>query len=313
MMSRLQPIGRCLGLVVVALVAAGCDVASAERTPTPPAPAATAPAKVLPSGDLPPAFRASISQVKTSWADGQQTFTLKLTNTGEKPETVHAIVYGRNDSITPPRRAVSPPTATHWFDLAESKDGRLTARDIEKNWKTEVFTARGSKLKRTWDVTVAAGETKSIQASHLLEDASPFSAHGGKKYAKQGFSDYSIWLYTNDGTWFFEKNVSAARPDEEKPPIKPEPTKPAATKPDPKPPATKPDIKPLPTKPDPKTPAVDPKIEEEAATLLKLAQYYVDNKKADRARDKLTQLLDKFPQTEAAKAGRQLMRDLKGP
>src|SRR5208337_1654709 len=96
----------------------------------------TAPTK--PRG-APPVVTASISAVRTQWKDGQQTFTLSLTNNGEKAETVHAIVYARNEEISPPRRAISPPTAYNWFKLIDSRNGLLTPNDIERNWRADAF------------------------------------------------------------------------------------------------------------------------------------------------------------------------------
>src|SRR5262249_31001174 len=76
------------------------DPNSADRPPT----AATRRA-------VPPSVNAKITQVAANWKDNQQTFDLALANTGDRTETIHAIVYARNETINPPRRAISPPTA----------------------------------------------------------------------------------------------------------------------------------------------------------------------------------------------------------
>ncbi len=271
------------GILLCAAALLGCDVTSAER-PQDSKPAATPP-KTLPSGDAPPSFKVAISQVNPSWRDAQQTFTLRLTNNGEKAETIHALVYARNEAITPPRRALSPPTATAWFELAESQDGKLTARDIEKHWKANnALTARGNKLKSTWDVLVPAGATKSVEASHLLDETSPYPAVKGKKLTKQAFTEYQVWLFTADGHWFFSETLPATGEKVgDKPATKPEPAKPAGN---------------------------DANAEEEATKTLNLARYYIDNKKPDRAKEKLQLILDKYPQTDAAKAAKKLMMEM---
>ena len=46
-------------------------------------------------------------------------------------------------------------------------------------------------------------------------------------------------------------------------------------------------------------------------SALKLAQYYLENKKPDRAKEKLEYILKKFPQTEAAKEAAKLMKEIK--
>src|SRR5262249_31596401 len=68
----------------------------------------------------PPSITANISDVKLNWkaSERQQLFNFSLTNNGDKTETIHAIIYGRNEETKPPRRAISPPTAFEWFKLA---------------------------------------------------------------------------------------------------------------------------------------------------------------------------------------------------
>src|SRR5262249_15285007 len=104
----------------------------------------------------PPDVTAGIStKTEPNWKDGQQVFILTLTNNGKKTETVHAIVYGTNEEIHPPRRAISPPTAYGWFSLVGSKDGKLTAQDLERSWKNNPFvSARGGKMPASWLVTL---------------------------------------------------------------------------------------------------------------------------------------------------------------
>lgn len=236
--------------------------------------------------DIPaPEVAARISRAKApDWPDGQQIFFLSLTNNGKRAETVHAIVYATNEEIHPARRAISPPTAYAWFSLAGSKDGKLSARDIERNWKNNVFvSARGGKLPSSWQATLEPGETKIIEASHVLDDTSPHPASKGKRLAREGFTEYTIWLVTNEGQ-LFEEIRQPAKPTKVE--------RPTTAK---KPPETKPE---------------DP--EELAAKQFKLALYYLEVKQPRTAQEKLQLILDNYPKTNTAKAARKLLQELKG-
>lgn len=272
-----------LGMFAVPLVvlAVACDPGTPQRTGkvspvTSPAPLVSAPDGTRLS------FKASISRVETNWRDGQQTFVLTLTNTGEALVTVHAIIYGRNEDIQPPRRAISPPTASDWFALAESTDGQLGPQDIEKHWKDNGFIgARGSKMKVSWDVTVPPGATKTIDASHQLDEISPFPASKGKRLTRLGFTEYRIWLFSSDGRFFLEQVEKAVKGN----------------------------VVDAPNRPDTGKRTNDPATL--AADALSVAQYHLKTGKAAEARRELQEIIDKFPQTESARTARKLLKELK--
>lgn len=153
-----------------------------------------------------PVVTAEVSRVAIDWKDGQQTFTLTLTNHGEREATVRAIVYAKNDSVKPPRRGISPATAYPWFQLAHSRDGDLSARDIERNWNIDAFgNGRSGKLVSSWPATLRPGASQAIDAAHVLEDKSPHPAWSGKPLARAGYKEYHIWLFTPDGECFWQK------------------------------------------------------------------------------------------------------------
>jgi len=242
----------------------------------------------------PPPVTAGISQVKLNWKDRQQFFTITLTNSGDKEEIVHAVVYGTNNTANPPRRGISPPTATDWFGLVNSRDGVITAADIEKNWKTAGFlSARGGRLRRTWDEKVGPNATIEVLAAHDLDDKSPHPQWKGKPLAAVPYTEYHLWLFSPEGFCFFEETVPAFGP----PPVKPTPTKTPDTKPAPP--------KVMETKPAPKP--VNPKDEALASTELRLATTYLELNRKQDARDKLNLILKKFPDTAAATKARELL------
>jgi hypothetical protein len=253
-----------------------------------------------------PNVSATISRVKLNWRDRQQTFDLNLTNEGDKVELVHAIVYARNESVNPPRRAISPPTASDWFGLAETKEGQLTPTDIERCWKAAGFlTARGGRLRRTWDVKVEPGATLVEAAAHDLDDVSPHPAWKGKKLANVGYTEYQVWLFTAEGYCYFDATVPVDKtgPIGIPPPdTKPQPTKKGV---DPKkgPDKTVTDTRPKDAKPLSPT-------EVEAANELKLANAFLDMGKVTEAKNKLNLIVSKYPDTEAARTARRLLKNL---
>lgn len=167
----------------------------------------------------PPPVTAEISNIKTSWRDGQQTFSLKLRNQGDRPATVHAIVYACNEEIQPPRRNISPPTAYEWFALVGSRDGTLAPRDIEKNWRIQFQSARGGKRPKSWEVNLMANEVQDVEAAHDLNQACPHPAWKDQPLNPVGFTDYHIWLFTVEGDCFFQKDVLQVSPAQ---PLSPE-------------------------------------------------------------------------------------------
>ncbi len=270
--------------VPLVVTAAACDSGPLPNGKGKAGPVAgTAPGTAATPDGAPLSFQASISQVETNWRDGQQTFVLTLTNTGEALATVHAIVYGCNESIQPPRRAISPPTAFDWFALAESIDGRLTPQDIEKHWKDNAFIdARGAKLKSSEKETVPPGASRAIKAAHVLDDASKFAATKGKPLQRRGITEYRVWLFSGEGKFFLEhkeKDVKATVVDA-----------------------------PL-TRPDTHRPPADP--EKLAADALGTAQYHLKTGQTDKARRELQDILEKYPQTAAATTARKLLKEMK--
>jgi len=158
-----------------------------------------------------PSFEVKLVDFKVDWEDSpQQTFKLAVTNTGAAPETVHVIVYGTNESIQPPRRALSPPSAADWFRVAGSKDGKLSPHDIEDHWKatkqgTAFLSARGQKVPFSHALFVPARATKVIDTgAHALDDTSPHEATRGQRLERVPFTEYKVWLFTEDGRWFKE-------------------------------------------------------------------------------------------------------------
>ena len=280
-----------------------------EYTPTPiqmgkvkaTTPASTAPTAT--TGEkpyTPPPVTGRISQVKLNWKDRQQFFTITLTNSGDKEEIVHAVVYGTNNTTNPPRRGISPPTAKDWFGLVNSREGVITAADIEKNWKAAGFlSGRGGRLRRTWDEKVGPNTSIDVLAAHDLDEKSPHPQWQGKALAAAPYTEYHLWLFAPEGQCFFQETVPAFGG----PPVaKVEPKKPPETKPEPKVVSTKPVA---PPEPEPKP--VNPKEEALAGTELRLASTYLQMNRRQDAKDKLNLILKKFPDTDAAKKAREML------
>lgn len=278
-------------LLALCAVGLACEFGKGANKPTGPV-QATIPGNGEPYGSPPvwddrPSFKVSISDVKENWSDKQQTFTLNLTNTGDRVEKVHALIYATNED-NPPRRALSPQTADGWFELVESRDGQLSPLRIQSVWtKDAFFTARGGRLKFSWDATVRPLASVSFPAGLDLESESKFPATKGQHLARKGFTQYRVWLFTDDGRWFHEQIIPGKDAGGEKPP-----TQPSTTKPD--------------TKPD------NPAAEKEAAEALKLARYYLMGKDLEAAKGKLQLILDRYPKTDAAREAGRMLKEIKG-
>jgi hypothetical protein len=294
---RLLPVWLLLGLILALVPACAEPTGVLEGKAKP----ATGPnGKVAPRPAVPPQVKAAISQVKINWKDKQQTFLLRLTNSGAKTEVVHAIVYARNDETNPPRRGISPPTAYDWFKLANSQDGRLTSQNIAQTWRAAEFaTARGNRLRKSWDVKIEPETTENVEAAHDLDDTSPHPAFKGKKFASVGYAEYQIWLFTPEGYCFSEETWPAFGPP-------PEPKKTPEPKTEPKP-MPEPKVVVDDKSKDPKPP-VDPRIEKLAANELRLALYYLEQNRKQDARDKLAFILKRFPETKAATEARDYLQ-----
>lgn len=248
----------------------------------------------------PPNVTVRIAKVKENWKDRQQTYQLVLANHGDEPVLVHALVYATNESVTPPRRAISPPTAFDWFALANSQDGKLTVADIERAWKLSGFgSARGQSLKKTWDVKLEPEATAVVDCAHDLEEVAKHPQWKGKRLPQAGYTQYHVWLFTADGHCFFEgavpafgdspeiKNSRGAAPEAKAAPEEPKPEAKAA-----------------------ETRPVDPKVEAEAAKALRLANYYLDRERLPDAKAQLKLILQKYRDTEAARTAQKLLKDL---
>ncbi len=312
----------CLTLMVLGL-SLGCDTPTAVQEAKQREPRnSSSKGTIIKSTrtDGPPQVTATISRVKLNWKDRQQTFDLTLTNESDKPEIIHAIVYAKNDTVTPPRRGISPPTATDWFVLANSKDGKLTVADVERAWKSDAFqSARGGRLRKSWDVKLGPNSTEVVEAAHDLDEKSPHPQWKGKAMPNVGYSEYQLWLFTPEGQCFFEETWPAngpppVRETKKTPDTRPADTKVADTKvADTKAADTKvADTKPADTKPavQETKPAANSALESQAEKELKLASYYLERNRVQDARDKLFQILKKYPDTEAAKAARKMLKDL---
>jgi hypothetical protein len=249
---------------------------------------------------VPPAVTATISRVRLNWKDGLQSFDLNLTNASDKMEIVHALVYARNDNLVIPRRGISPPTAFGWFEAANIKDGRLSAEEVERIWKQTGFSsARGGKLRTTWDEKVNPESTKTIECFHDLEEKSKHPQWLDKKLERTGYTDYDLWLFTPEGRCYFQEKWKVTLtnpPTVAKVEAPPEPKK-------------APEPAPVDTKPKETRPA-NPQAEAQAASELKLALYYLERNRIQDAKDKLQSIIQKYPGTKAAAEAEERLKKL---
>jgi hypothetical protein len=201
-----------LGLMGLALLVSACEGPIAAKRDRP-APSTASPpvSKPVPAPPPPalPRLTVQLDNVRIDWRDRQQLFTLTFTNQGDRDETAKAIVYAQNNSFSPPRRAVSPPTAYQWFELAKSKDGRLTRQDIEQHWGTlgAFISARGVKMPSAWTAILKPKETRTLDCSHDLPAVSPHPLWKDRPLPRVGYNEYHLWLFTLDGKCYLEQRI----------------------------------------------------------------------------------------------------------
>jgi len=163
-----------------------------------------------------PAISVDVAGAEVEWkgALSRQSYKLTVKNTGQGEATIRAVVYATNESVSPARAATSPHKVAGWFILAapsgEKYAAKLTPQDIERNWSRNPWpTTAGMHAEwpkqKAFEFTLKPGEEKTAEDWHPLNEAN----HKGEKFAKVGFTEYRVWLFTGEGKFFAEKVVTA--------------------------------------------------------------------------------------------------------
>jgi hypothetical protein len=154
------------------------------------------------------------------WDTYSQELTLGLTNGGDREATVWALLYGTNNSISPPRRELLP-NGDVWMRLAgKAEHGDLTPQDVERHWRDDPFKGRSfpnagpRHVSRTWHVsakgfraTLAPHEKKAVELAPLVTETSDLGAWKGEPLERVGFDRVDVWLFGPDGTFFSRREV----------------------------------------------------------------------------------------------------------
>src|SRR5262249_7947539 len=148
----------------------------------------------------------------------------------------------------------------------------------------------------SWDTKVPPQSSVVVDADHDLREKSQHPKWKDKSLPNAGYTEYDVWLFTTDGQLFFEQTVPAFGP-----PPPPREKSPETKK--------APDPKVVETRPAPETKPASP-AEAEADKELKLAKSYLERNRIQDAKDKLIQIMKKYPDTDTAKAARKMLRDL---
>jgi hypothetical protein len=89
-----------------------------------------------------PKISASLSKFEVDRKNQQFIFKLKIKNIESSKKIFYAVVYGKNDMFSPPRRSAWP-AAGLLFNQAGTRRGNLSSYDISKNWASKPEITKG--------------------------------------------------------------------------------------------------------------------------------------------------------------------------
>lgn len=196
----------CLLFLIVALGIFVFGPWSRHQPPADPAPSATggnAARKPKPPEPIPKVV-AELSKFTIDRAGlgegGDFVFTVHLTNQDSKENTVYAVVYGKNDMFSPPRREAWPAGGI-LFRLAGTSRGALSPSDITRNWNSDSDSDLVEQFKEiAGDVRLKPGESDSFEGALPINETSLHEAWKGQRLDPRSmFNEVYLWVFSDDG------------------------------------------------------------------------------------------------------------------
>jgi hypothetical protein len=150
-----------------------------------------------------PMVTATISDLKQPNRD-ELWFTLNITNRYTTEKTVYAVVYGKNDSISPPQREAWPFAGLLFSMTGNSDRGTLYASDIKKliKEKTDLYFLESAKL------VLAPNSLTPINGALPIPDVSPHNDWKGQHIEQRVFDELTLWIFSLEGEQIFEVRYS---------------------------------------------------------------------------------------------------------
>ena|GEM_PF-4808012 len=142
---------------------------------------------------------ASLSNFKVDREWAQFVFTLELRNEQPQENTVHVVVYGKNDMFSPPRRSAWPFPGL-LFRQAGTRRGALSSSDISRNWNTRPEDTKGMK-----SVLKPSG-SESLEGALPINETCLHETWRGKPLDPRSmYNEVYLWVFSKDGSLIFEK------------------------------------------------------------------------------------------------------------
>jgi hypothetical protein len=163
-----------------------------------PIPKATPPKPAKPA-ETTPKIKADLTKFFVDRSNAQFVFVLKISNQESQENTVYAVVYGKNDSYSPPRRGA-------WlfggllFHQAGTRRGSLSSSDISRNWDSRPENTKGMKI------VLKPNGSKSLEGALPITEISLHEAWRGKPLDPRSmYDEVYLWVFSQNGKLIFEK------------------------------------------------------------------------------------------------------------
>lgn len=146
-----------------------------------------------------PKISADLSNFTVDRANAQFVFTLQIKNQEPKENTVHVVVYGKNDMFSPPRRNAWP-NAGLLFRQAGTRRGSLSSSAISRNWNSRPENTKGTKI------VLKANGTDSLEGALPINQTCQHEAWRGKSLNPRSmYNEVYLWVFSKNGKLISEK------------------------------------------------------------------------------------------------------------
>ena len=180
----------CLLLLVLGIIIVGVIMSKRESASA---------GEAHPTASAPPEITAGLSKFTVDRANAQFVFTLEVNNQESSENTVHVVVYGKNDMFSPPRRSAWP-FAGLLFHQAGTRRGALSSSDISRNWSSRPDDTKGMK------VVLKPNGSESLEGALPINETCQHDAWRGKPLDPRSmYNEVFLWVFSQNGQLILEK------------------------------------------------------------------------------------------------------------
>lgn len=146
-----------------------------------------------------PKISASLSEFKVDRKNQQFIFKLKIKNIESSKKIFYAVVYGKNDMFSPPRRSAWP-AAGLLFNQAGTRRGNLSSYDISKNWVSKPEITKGVKI------ILKSKQEEIIEGALPINNTSQIEAWKGQPLDPRSiYNEINLWIFSDNGNCILKK------------------------------------------------------------------------------------------------------------